>query len=101
MPVVTALTAQMSKTNGEDQDPNDIEDFVAFSTKSLEGFAPFLMEEPQRVFLDSRVFNHWHISKRRLRLIRQMLVSRLLVVKRKRQVRKSGRHTQSLREEFR
>ena len=36
----------------QDQDEEDIEDFVAFSIKSLEG-SPFLMEEPRRQFRDS------------------------------------------------
>ena len=36
----------------QDQDEEDIEDFVAFSVKSLEG-SPFLTEEPRRPFLDS------------------------------------------------
>ena len=35
---------------GQDQDEEDIEDFVAFSNKSLEGL-PFLTVEPRRQFL--------------------------------------------------
>ena len=37
---------------GQDQDEEDIEDFVAFSIKGLEG-SPFLTVEPRRQFLDS------------------------------------------------
>ena len=59
----------------QDQDEEDIEDFVAFSIRSLEG-SPFLTVEPRRQFLDSRVSNQLQIDMRTPRLRRQMLASR-------------------------
>ena len=45
----------------QDQDEEDIEDFVAFSSESLEG-SPFLTVKPRRQFLDSRVSNQLQID---------------------------------------
>ena len=45
---------------------------------------PFLMEEPRRSLLDSRVFKKWWINTRVQRLRRQMLTLRSLTVKRSR-----------------
>ena len=50
--VQSSILSVMVEEIEQDQDEEDIEDFVAFSIKSLEG-SPFLTEEPRRQFLDS------------------------------------------------
>ena len=81
----------------EDQDEEDIENFVASPPKGFWKGLPFLMEEPQRPLLNSRVFNHGQVNKKRPRLGRQILASRVQMVKRKRLARTPGYRTPSSR----
>ena len=77
---VTCYGATVEETE-QDQDENDIEDFVAFSIKSLEGFAILDGRATKTVF----GFNQWRIKTRTPRLRRQMLATRSLAAKRRRQ----------------
>ena len=78
----------------QDQDEEDIEDFVAFPIKSLEGFAILAGGATKTV-------SGFMSVTRAPRLRRQMLALRSLVAKRRQQARKTVFHTLSSRKEFR
>ena len=91
MPLCYGATVE---ENEQDQDENDIEDFVAFSIKSLEEVA-ILDGGATKTVSGFMSIQQKRMNTRTPRLIRQMLALRSLAAKRFWQERKSVHHTLS------